>query len=116
MGPGARAVVSPSSTDGAASLTSPCSFQEGGAIVRGLIESTGEPLLPLTKAILAAPVRDHTAGEVWRLASRREAHKRAFMALWQEAKLDVLLCPTAPLPAPRPGRVSVSQCSSVAAG
>ncbi|PWN99241.1 amidase signature enzyme [Tilletiopsis washingtonensis] len=80
-------------------------FQEGGAVVRGLIESTGEPLLPLTQAILGAPVRDHTAGEVWRLASRREAHRRAFMALWQSAELDVLLCPAAPLPAPRPGRV-----------
>jgi Asp-tRNA(Asn)/Glu-tRNA(Gln) amidotransferase A subunit family amidase len=89
------------------------SFQEGGAVVRGLIESTGEPLLPLTQAILGAPVRDHTAGEVWRLASRREAHRRAFMALWQSAELDVLLCPAAPLPAPRPGRVSLSGRSGV---
>lgn len=70
-----------------------------------LINSTGEPALPLTKSVLSTPTRNHTTNEVWRVVARKGAFQRKFMELWREKNIDVLLCPAAPLPAPRSDRI-----------
>jgi len=77
-----------------------------GELIRSLAKITNEPLLPLTEYILSSPVKNHTASECWELQYARESFKREYWKdVWVKNKIDVLLCPTAHLCAPRMGQI-----------
>ncbi|UZJ57035.1 hypothetical protein CBS101457_006355 [Exobasidium rhododendri] len=81
-------------------------FMDQGELIRSLAKMTGEPLLPLTEYILSSPVKRHDASECWELQYAREAFKREYWKdVWVKNDLDVLLCPSAHLCAPRIGEI-----------
>lgn len=60
-------------------------------------------MLPLTKHItLDNPhCRPLTIAHLWTLTARREAYRTAYAQRWNEADIDVLLCPAGPSAAPK---------------
>ncbi|EEP76536.1 conserved hypothetical protein [Uncinocarpus reesii 1704] len=82
-------------------------WPDGGKEVRGLFESSGEPILPLTKFILEQPtVKDHTIAEYAQLAVDRDEYRNAYARHWSATansptgEVDLLLCPVTPGVAP----------------
>ncbi|KAJ6534413.1 amidase signature domain-containing protein [Mycena capillaripes] len=76
-------------------------FVDGGARVRERAGVTGEPILPLTEWVITHPaVKNHTMHELWDLNLRREALRAEFLEHYNSQKVDVVLCPVGPSPAP----------------
>ncbi|KAF7341532.1 Amidase domain-containing protein [Mycena venus] len=76
-------------------------FVDGGARVRERAGVTGEPILPLTEWVITHPaVKNHTMAELWDLNLRREALRAEFLEHYNSQKVDVVLCPVGPSPAP----------------
>ncbi|TXT06174.1 hypothetical protein VHUM_03647 [Vanrija humicola] len=74
-------------------------FTDGGAYVRGQAAKTGEPILPLTEWIMAG-AKDNTATEVMALNRARDAFRLDWWRYFAEQKVDLILTPAYPGPAP----------------
>jgi amidase len=70
-------------------------WPDGGIVTKDAITSTGEPILPLTEAIMsdAAPHGMLTAEDVNQLRSQRDAFRLAFAAHWNAQDVDVVIGP-----------------------
>ncbi|KAF4124510.1 amidase [Geosmithia morbida] len=76
-------------------------FPDGGKEVLDLMESSGEPVLPLTKFIIQeqAGVKDYTQAEIWKLTREREEYRARYAEAWTRTggkdgrEIDVILCP-----------------------
>ncbi|KAI1960812.1 hypothetical protein LOZ58_003885 [Ophidiomyces ophidiicola] len=82
-------------------------WPDAGKEVIGLLESEGEPMLPLTKFILDQPmVKDHSMAEYWKLCLKRDGYRDQYAAHWSATarsttgEVDLILCPTTPGVAP----------------
>ncbi|CAD6585111.1 MAG: hypothetical protein TREMPRED_004052 [Tremellales sp. Tagirdzhanova-0007] len=75
-------------------------FSDGGARVRQAAHDSGEPLLPLTEWILSQNTTERTAEDIIQLGLRRERFRAEFLAHFNAANVDVILCPPCPGPAP----------------
>ncbi|GAW23440.1 hypothetical protein ANO14919_129990 [Xylariales sp. No.14919] len=79
-------------------------FCDGGAEEKAALETSGEPILPLSKWILDNPyVQEHTIQTLWEAIKERDAYRAAYAALWNERAVDVILCPAGPGVAPKLG-------------
>ncbi|KAL1409385.1 hypothetical protein Q8F55_003368 [Vanrija albida] len=74
-------------------------FTDGGAYVRGLAAATGEPILPLTEWIMAGAVAEDAAG-IMALNRARDAFRVDWWAYFAAQKVDIILTPAYPGPAP----------------
>lgn len=75
-------------------------FTDGGARFKNLAAETGEPLLELTQWIMAG-TENKDATQLMDLVGEREAFRKEYAAYWEDQKIDILLCPPMPGPAPK---------------
>ena len=75
-------------------------FEGCGKKMRDLIESSGEPLLPLTEWILQATSNEATVNEVQNLRVVRDNYRQAYSDHWNSFNVDVVLSPVASGTAP----------------
>ncbi|KAF2837041.1 putative fatty-acid amide hydrolase [Patellaria atrata CBS 101060] len=82
-------------------------FCDGGDEEMAALESSGEPLRPLSEFILKENphTRRRSIDEVWKLTVRREQYKAAYAKIWNDTGkdgdvVDVILCPVGPGAAP----------------
>ncbi|KAL4799010.1 amidase [Aspergillus venezuelensis] len=77
-------------------------WPDGGKEVLGLMEESGEPVLPLTKFIIQEQpsVRNMTQKDLWETCSKRDAYRTAYARAWTATgagedgqEVDVILCP-----------------------
>lgn len=76
-------------------------WPDGGKQVIGLMEESGEPILPLTRFIIheQASVKDLTQGELFQRCIERDAYREAYARAWTKTgeedgqEVDVILCP-----------------------
>ncbi|KAF4458309.1 general amidase, partial [Fusarium albosuccineum] len=76
-------------------------WPDGGEEALGLLEATGEPILPLTKFIIQEQptVKNMTQHELWKLCTARDDYRAAYARAWtytgnEDGKeVDVILCP-----------------------
>lgn len=76
-------------------------WPDGGKEVLGLIEESGEPILPLTKFIITEQptVKDLTQGELWVRCVERDAYREAYARAWTKTggqdgrEIDAIICP-----------------------
>ncbi|KAK4703520.1 hypothetical protein P7C70_g2701, partial [Phenoliferia sp. Uapishka_3] len=83
-------------------------FPDGGRRIRALCAAGGEPLHPLTEWLLTSagekPVEEISdMHKLWELNIERDSYRSAFAEHWNEQKVDFVLCPLAPYPAPPHG-------------
>ncbi|KAI8957524.1 amidase [Daldinia sp. FL1419] len=73
-------------------------YPDGGAEVKALVESSGEPWRPLMSFILHenSHVKAHTIQTLWEAISERDAYRTAYNKLWDEQPVDVILSPAGP--------------------
>jgi len=72
-------------------------FQDGGKRVHEVLDSTGEPILPLTEWVIESDkVKDHDAQGIWKLFHDRNAYRQRYSSHWNASNVDVLLCPAFP--------------------
>ncbi|KAM4060450.1 amidase [Hirsutella rhossiliensis] len=70
-------------------------FADGAIRLRSALESSGEPMLPLTEHVLSfASPTDLTVLDNWKLNSRRDKYRMEYQALMKSQGVDVILCPT----------------------
>lgn len=89
------------------SITSRLYWPDGGKRVLDLINSTGEPVLPLTQWVIDQPgVKELNMHEYWELIAERDDYRVAYAAHWNATgekdgkEVDVILCPATPGVAP----------------
>lgn len=76
-------------------------FLDGGASIRAACEQTGEPLHKLTAwALDHEEVKHYTIPELCAARAARASYKQAFADHWDKLRLDAVLCPFYPAPAP----------------
>ena len=77
-------------------------FADGGQEEKEAIDASGEPWLPLSKHIIPENpfVKNLTIEELWSWQLKREQFKVEYAEKWNDAGLDVLLCPAGPGAAP----------------
>ncbi|KAM5357211.1 hypothetical protein ACJZ2D_016499 [Fusarium nematophilum] len=76
-------------------------WPDGGEEALGLLESVGEPVLPLTKFIIQEQptVKNLTQHELWELCVQRDSYRAAYSRAWANTashdgrEVDVILCP-----------------------
>ncbi|KAH7312510.1 amidase signature domain-containing protein [Stachybotrys elegans] len=76
-------------------------WPDGGKEVMGLLNSTGEPILPLTKFIIEEQpsVKDLSQAELWQRCVERDQYREAYARAWNKTaeedgqEVDVILCP-----------------------
>ncbi|KAJ5635176.1 amidase [Penicillium longicatenatum] len=76
-------------------------FPDGGKEVLGLLESAGEPILPLTNFIIKdqPAVKELTVPELFKLCAEREAYRTSYARHWTSTgkqdgqEVDIILCP-----------------------
>lgn len=81
--------------------------QDGGEDFRRTLGAIDEPLI---EGLISNPDGLRTTYEVWQINRTKEALQQAFLDRWMASKaqtstgrpFDGLLCPAAPIPAPRP--------------
>ncbi|KAI1403600.1 amidase [Hypoxylon fuscum] len=88
-------------------------YPDGGAEVKEIVESSGEPWMPLSKFMLHENphVEALTIQTLWDAVSAREGYRTKYAQLWNESAkrtsdgkpLDVILCPAGPGVAPKLG-------------
>ncbi|KAH8655411.1 amidase signature domain-containing protein [Xylariales sp. PMI_506] len=82
-------------------LISALYWPDGGKEVLGLIEESGEPVLPLTEFIIREQptVKELTQHELWKLCVEREQYRAMYAKAWSKTgkdesdEVDVILCP-----------------------
>ncbi|KFY94401.1 hypothetical protein V500_03300 [Pseudogymnoascus sp. VKM F-4518 (FW-2643)] len=76
-------------------------YPDGGKEILGLIEKSGEPLLPLTKWIVQKQptVKELTQHELWKLCLQRDQYRTMYAKAWTDTgkddgqEIDVIICP-----------------------
>ncbi|WQF88442.1 Putative amidase signature domain-containing protein [Colletotrichum destructivum] len=71
-------------------------FPDGGRQIRDALAATGEPMLPLTQSVIReaeSAGQDLDAAGVLRQRVARDDFRCAFAAHWNEAGVDVVVCP-----------------------
>lgn len=80
-------------------------WHDGAVKTRALLAAGQEALDPLTAFILQepyVPAQPASASEVFDLRAQREAYKAQYWAAWDQAGIDILLCPATTSVAQRP--------------
>ncbi|KAJ0414038.1 amidase signature domain-containing protein [Aspergillus carlsbadensis] len=67
---------------------------DGGRSVRALLEPTGEPLRPEMQ--MWENAKELSVYDLWQVHRARNALAKAYLDRWNEAGIDVLLCPVTP--------------------
>ena len=88
--------------DEAWAIISSLYFSDGAQEETEAVNASGEPWRPLSNFIIKENpnVKKLSVEEIWHWTSRREAYKSAYAKKWNEAAIDVLLCPVGPGAAP----------------
>ncbi|KAL4949675.1 amidase [Aspergillus filifer] len=77
-------------------------WPDGGQEVLGLMEESGEPILPLTKFIIQEQpsVKNMTQKELWETCTKRDVYRTQYARAWTKTgtgedgqEVDVILCP-----------------------
>ncbi|RDW76672.1 Acetamidase [Aspergillus mulundensis] len=82
-------------------ITAALYWPDGGEEVLGLLEESGEPVLPLTEFIISEQksVRKRDMHELWKLCAERDAYRAFYANAWNRTasdgnqEVDVILCP-----------------------
>ncbi|KAI1938366.1 hypothetical protein LOZ12_003475 [Ophidiomyces ophidiicola] len=87
----------PDGHDDAVELLDRFFLADGGQSVQALLARTGEPMRP--EMARYATAADPGVYALWQLHARRNALQLAYLARWNAAGLDALLCPVCPFAA-----------------
>jgi amidase len=92
--------------DEAWAIISTLYFPDGGKEDKGMMETSGEPILPLAKWVLEENpcVKELGMQEFYYWQEEREAYRQEYAVKWNEMDgMDVILCPVGPGVAPKHG-------------
>jgi amidase len=76
---------------------------DGLSYQKGELDKAGEPVLPSVEAIGFWTIPRKTQEEAWQWSTKRLEICKKMLDAWQEAQVDVVLCPVGPHTAVKPG-------------